>query len=261
MPDEPDDLTSTHPSGHLRPAPDPAVDLSPEPGVPGPPLSAVFPTSMSLPSDVVSYGPNIPTEAAFRLLGHVEGKRVLELGCGAGQAAIALARQGAHVIAVDPSHRRLDQARNACEREEVRVELHQSDLAELAFVRADTIDVAVSVFALASVADLDRVFRQVHRVLRTGCPLVFSLPHPALRVAEGGSYFDRSPSPWDTGDAAGQEQPRTIGEVFTSLTRANFRVDALLEPEPVDRPRSPLWKPAMERAPATLLIRGRKEGI
>ncbi|WP_208029347.1 class I SAM-dependent methyltransferase [Rhabdothermincola sediminis] len=261
MPDQPDDLTSTHPSGHLRPAPDPTEDLQPDAGGSRSPLSAVFPATVSLPDDVVSYGPDIATEAVFRLLGHLEGKRVLELGCGAGQAAVALAYQGAHVIAVDPSHRRLEQARNACERAEVRVELHQSDLAELAFVRADTIDVALSVYALASVTDLDRVFRQVHRVLRTGCPLVFSLPHPALRVAEGNSYFDRSPLAWDTGDATGQEQPRTISEVFTSLTRANFRVDALLEPEPLDGPRSALWKPAMERAPATLLVRGRKEGI
>lgn len=261
MPDVPEDLTSGHPSGRLRPAPDPTGELAPEPREQTVPISAVFPTGAVLPTDVVSYGPDIATEAGVRLLGHVEGKRVLELGCGAGHAAVALARQGAHVIAVDPSHRRLERVRAACEREEVRVELHQSDLAELAFVRADTIDLVLSVYALASVPDLDRVFRQVHRVLRTECPVVFSLPHPALRAAEGGSYFDRTPVPWNTGEASGEEVPRTISEVFVSLTRANFRVDTLLEPEPVEGPRSSFWRPAMERVPATLLIRARKEGI
>jgi cyclopropane fatty-acyl-phospholipid synthase-like methyltransferase len=42
----------------------------------------------------VSYGPDIPNERAYRLLGNVEGKRVLELGCGGEQASIALAHQG-----------------------------------------------------------------------------------------------------------------------------------------------------------------------
>jgi len=255
MPDRADnDMTDGHPSGHLRAAPELAAD-------PGLPLSALFPTGAVLPHDVVTYGPDIPTEASYRLLGNVEGKRVLELGCGAGHAAVALAKQGAHVISVDPSHRRLDRVRTACEREEVRVELHQSDLAELAFVRADTIDTVLSVFALATVPDLDRVFRQVHRVLRSESHLVFSVPHPAYGLVTGGHYFDARPRPWDTGDAVGHEFPRTISELFTSLGRANFRVDTLLEPEPNDGPHSSFWQPAMATSPATLLLRARKEGI
>jgi SAM-dependent methyltransferase len=209
----------------------------------------------------VHYGPDIPDESDLRLIGHVEGKRVLELGGGRGHNAVVLARQGAHVIVVDPSHRRLERVRNRCDVEEVRAELHQSDLAELAFLRADTIDVALSVFALASVADLDRVFRQVHRVLRAGASFVFSLPHPAFVLTQSGSYFERLPEPWRTDDASGEATPRTIGDVFGGLARANFRIDALLEPEPPAAPRSPFWVDAMARAPATLIVRARKEGI
>jgi SAM-dependent methyltransferase len=250
--------TAGHPSSHLRAAPDP-VDTTP--AAPPAPLSARFPAEALLPHDVVSYGPDVADEATLRLLGHVQGKRVLELGCGAGQAAIALARQGAHVISVDPSQRRLDRVRAACDREEVRVELHQADLAELAFVRADTVDVVLSVFALASVSDLDRVFRQAHRVLRPESPLVFSLPHPAFAIALGGSYFDRGSEPWRTDEAAGEEFARPLTEIFTSLGRANFRVDTLLEPEPTEGARSAFWRPEMQRAPATLVIRARKEGL
>ena len=224
-------------------------------------LSAAFPADAGLPTDVVSYGPDIANETALRLIGQVTGKRVLELGAGAGHNAVALARQGAHTIVVDPSHRRLERLRALCDEEEIRVEAHQSDLAELAFVRADTIDVVVSVFALASAVDLDRVFRQVHRVLRTEAPFVFSLPHPALVLTRGGSYFDDLPRSWQTGDASGEEIPRTISDVFTGLVRANFRVDALLEPEPRAAPRSQFWVDAMSRAPATLVVRARKEGF
>lgn len=248
-----DDITTGHPSAHLRPAP--------EAGEVALPRSAAFPVEAHLPADTVAYGPDVPDESSLRLLGSLEGKRVLELGAGAGHNAVAIARQGAHVICVDPSHRRLELVRNAADREEVRVEVHQSDLAELAFVRADTIDVVLSVYALASVPDLDRVFRQVHRVLRSESPIVVSIPHPVFAVAQGGSYFEADPVPWEAAGASGEEVHRTVHDVFTSFGRANFRVDTLLEPKPAPGPRSPFWVDAMARVPATLIIRARKEGI
>jgi SAM-dependent methyltransferase len=258
--DPTDDITTGHPSAHLRAAPAPGDEPAPIP-------TAAFPSDASLPSDpslpahAVSYGPDIADEGALRLIGHVAGKRVLELGAGAGHNAIVIARQGAHTIVVDPSHRRLERLRARCDDADVRVEAHQSDLAELAFIRADTIDIALSVFALESVVDLDRVFRQVHRVLRTEAPFVFSLPHPAFVLTQGGSYFDDLPRSWQAGESTVEEIPRTIGAIFASLMRANFRVDTLLEPEPRAAPRSQFWVDAMSRAPATLIVRARKLGL
>jgi len=270
MTDNSDDITAGHPTTrHLRPAggPPPAVAATG-------PASATFPAEAYLPYDVVSYGPDIPDDRTFRLLGSLgtlEGKRVLELGCGGGQAAIALAKQGAKVITVDPSMSRLDHVRAACEREGVKIELHQSDLAEIAFVRADTIDAVISVYALATVPDLDRVFRQAHRVLGEGGPLVFSVPHPAFSLVDnagddplhiGRSYFDHEPRPWTAGDTSGNEYPRTISDLFTGLSRANFRVDTFLEPEATgDGVHSKYFNVAMHWVPATLIIRARKEGI
>ena len=63
--------------------------------------------------------------------------------------------------------------------------------------------------------------------------------------------------------AIGDERvhPRTISEVFGSFARANFRVDTVLEP-PVrhDEP-SPFWSETMTLVPATLVVRGRKDGV
>ncbi len=263
------DITSGHPTTrHLQSAA--SSDDRPQAATPGRP-TAPFPGGAHLSYDVVSYGPDIADERTLRLLGPVEGKRVLELGCGGGQSSIALAKQGAKVIAVDPSAERLDQVRAACDREEVKVELHQGDLAELPFVRAETIDVVLSTYALASVPDLDRVFRQVHRVLRQESALVFSLPHPVfelfdqessdpLRIAH--SYFDRSPRSWRDGDAEGVSYPRSITDIFTGLMRANFRVDTLLEPAVgADAVRSEYFCPIMNGVPATLVLRARKEGL
>jgi hypothetical protein len=115
------------------------------------------------------------------------------------------------------------------------------------------------------------VFRQVHRVLRREAPIIFSLPHPVFSLVEpggadpkalSGSYFDREPRPWATDDAAGNTYRRNVGDLLTSLLRANFRIDTVLEPPPVaDAVRSRYWTPAMDVMPSTLIIRARKEGL
>ena len=225
-------------------------------------FSVASPAGLDLPTDVVSYGPDIPREDALKLLGNVDGKRILDLGCGAGHNAIALARHGAKVIAVDESSDQVAEARAACEREGVRVELHHAPLAELAFIRADTIDAAISVHGLAPVADIDRVFRQVDRVLRPEHPLVLSMPHPAFAMVDAEDNEPRiQRSYWDPAVIDG-DVPRTISYLFTSLGRANFRVDTVLEPEPLAAgPRGPQWHDHMRYVPATVIFRARKQGI
>jgi SAM-dependent methyltransferase len=215
------------------------------------------------------YGPDIPGETELRLLGPVAGKRILVLGCRRSDAILSLARNDAKVIVVDQVSRRVDKAREACEKAEVRVEFHRTDLADLAFLRGDSIDAALSVSALSEVEDLNRVFRQVHRVLGANAPLAISLPHPAFATLDPDSgepprlarrYADAEPLPGRS-DGVEAEYAHTIGGLFTSLTRAKFRVDTFLEPEPVPGvARSPHWAPAMAWLPATLVLRARKEG-
>jgi SAM-dependent methyltransferase len=175
----------------------------------------------------VSFGPGRPTEAELRLLGTLEGRRVLELGCGGGQAAVALSRQGAKVIALDGSEEQVASARRLAEREGVRVEWHVGDLGDLAFVPADSVDVVLSTNTLDYVEDVARVLRGVHRVLKPRGALVFSLEHPLSR---DGSYFDTSPVKVERFGEQFLVYPRTFSEVVTILSRAGFRPDAMAEP-------------------------------
>lgn len=222
-------------------------------------------------SGIVHYGPDIATEAELRLMGSVAGKRVLDLGCGSGQATVAFAKQGAHAIGLDPSAERLAAARKRGEREKVKLELHLGDLADLAFMRAESVDLVFSAWAFGEVADLNRVFRQVHRVLKEGAPLVFSIPHPTYDIIDDDdpeqpllirrSYFDRSPVEV-LGETPFGDHHHTISDLFMGLTRNNFRVDVVLEPEShVDGVLSPHWREAFLWVPRTLVVRARKEGI
>jgi len=233
--------------------------------------SAGYQKGARLSTDVAHYGPDIGTEADFRLLGNLEGKRVLELGCGGAQCSIAFAKQGAHAIGVDFSAEQLAFAKRLCDREGVKVELHHGDLADLAFVRADGIDAVFSAYAFGFVEDLNRVFRQVHRVLKTEAPLVFSVPHPAYDMIDDESdepllvrrsYFEHEPIDYELDGIHFTDYHHTVSDLFTGLTRANFRVDTVLEPEPDSKgPHSWFWREPFRSVPRTLIIRARKEGI
>ena len=222
-------------------------------------------------SGVVQYGPDLPTEADLRLCGDISGRRVLDLGCGAGENAVTMAGQGAHVIALDVSRAQMALGKRLAEAAEIRVEWHESDAADLAFLRADSIDLALAAGVVHEIEDLDRLLRQVHRVLRPGSAFVFSHEHP-MRLAVGRdgagkdvlplgrlevrrSYFDPAPMLVTVDDEPIQMWPRTIADIFSALHRAGYRVDALLEPEPV---RSSDPGPA---APTSIIWRARKEGL
>ncbi|MEX1217758.1 MAG: class I SAM-dependent methyltransferase [Acidimicrobiales bacterium] len=218
--------------------------------------SGSFPGRAELPLDTISWGPDLPGDDALRLITAPRGKKILQLGIGLGHNAVSLALAGAHVIAVDHDISRIDAARQLAEVNEVKLELHHGDLADIAFIRADQIDLALSVYALARADDLDRVFRQVNRVLRTSGTLSVSLPHPAwlmldqeLGVApQVARRYGENPQQ-GVGDA--EIQARSISEIFGSFARANFRVDAVLEPEALS---------GRAMVPSTIIIRGRKDG-
>jgi SAM-dependent methyltransferase len=201
-----------------------------------------------------------------RLLGDLSGRRILVLGADP-DAVVALAGAGATVIALDSEPTQADAARAALDRAELKAEVRSGPLADLAFLRADSVDAAVSVGALAQEAELDRLFRQVQRVLRPAAPFAFTLPHPLALVAGkeeeppgslplappflARSYFDPAPVERDDGEPV---HPHTITTVFTGLVRAGYRVDVIGEPEP------PRTASGSALVPELVVWRARKEG-
>jgi SAM-dependent methyltransferase len=255
-----------HPSAGNLSQPPVLVDTGNAPSLT--PLS--FPHGDESVTAQVRFGPGLDDGALQRLLGPLEGKRVLDLGCGAGTNAVALARCGARVTAIDPSTSRLTRARHAAEIAEARIEFHHCDLADLAFVRADSVDVVLAVYSLSQVQDLGRVFRQLHRVMVPEATLVISLPHPFASMLEWdpeeqtGPWLSRpfwhdNPRAWNVAGDEGVSHLHQISSVFTALQRANFRVDALLEPQPESS--MGVHSSDLDRwTPPTVVLRGRKLG-
>lgn len=71
-------------------------------------------------------------------------RRVLDLCCGPGRHSIPLARQGAHVTAVDRSPFLLQKARERAASEELKIEWVQADMRS--FVRQDSFELVINLF-------------------------------------------------------------------------------------------------------------------
>lgn len=217
----------------------------------------------------VAFGPGVPVGDDLGLLGPVDGRRVVELGCGGAQFGLALARQGAEVTGVDISGAQLAHARELADAHGLEIELVESSVTDLPLPDA-TYDLAVSAFAFQWVSDLRACFREAHRVLGTDGRFVFSVDHPLYRCLDpetgefATSYFDDSPRR-EQNERFGAEMVvyrRTVADIVNALCDAGFTLEALHEPgyedpDEYDSTFGSFEPERMARIPPTLVVAAR----
>ena len=99
--------------------------------------------------------------AVAQRLGIAAGQRVLDVGCGTGNAALAAARAGAAVTGVDPAAGLLALARRRAEENGLDVEFLKGDAEKLPVV--GEFDVVMSVFGVIFAADAAQAAREMIR--------------------------------------------------------------------------------------------------
>lgn len=100
------------------------------------------------------------------------GMSVLDLGCGGGFMAEALARRGAKVIGVDPSAPAIEAAREHARAEGLDID-YRVGSGEALPVPDGSLDCVVVVDVLEHVADPALVLDEIRRVLKPGAPILF----------------------------------------------------------------------------------------
>ena len=99
-------------------------------------------------------------------LGPLRGKRILDLGCGAGEGAVFFAKMGAHVTAVDLSPHFLDLVRRVAHLHGTILETQVGDAENLPF-NDDGFDIVYAGNVLHHV-ELPAALEEIHRVLKPG---------------------------------------------------------------------------------------------
>ena len=229
-------------------------------------------TADELPPADVHYGPGWPADERLDHLPEFEGRAVVELGCGGGQASVGFARRGAgRVAGVDFSTRQLEHARRLAGLYGVDVEFLAGDVTDLP-LDGDGFDLAFSSWVFQMVGDLEPCFAEAARVLRDGGTLFFAIPHPFYEVFDpetgeiARSYFDSTPERKSIGDLDPDMVVfhHRVAEIHRALVDAGFTVERLFEPgsvDPDDYEEQWSQKPElMAQVPPTLAVRAVARG-
>ncbi len=92
------------------------------------------------------------------------GERVLDVGCGTGNAALLAAEYGTEVIGVDPAPRLIQVAADRAALQGKQVTFHLGEAASLPLADA-SVDVILSVFGIIFASDAEAVAAEIDRVL------------------------------------------------------------------------------------------------
>jgi ubiquinone/menaquinone biosynthesis C-methylase UbiE len=208
------------------------------------------------------YRDGLNTPAFLELLPDVRGRLGLDVGCGEGHNTRLIAARGARMRAVDISTTFLRHAREEERRQPLGIAYHCASAVALPF-QGESFDFVTGVMSFMDMPDISRVLAEIHRVLRPGGFLQFSIEHPCfatphrrnLRTPDGrtyalevGEYFTRlngeiaewtfSAAPPQIRDGLRPFQvprfTRPIGEWLNLLIGAGFAIERLEEPRPSD---------------------------
>ena len=200
----------------------------------------------------------IEQPAMAALLPDLEGKSVLDLGCGAGGNCLDFVHRGAaRVLGIDISENMLCTARR--EAADPKIEYRAADMCALGEqVRGEQFDLIYSSLAFHYIEDFDRLCADIYTLLSKDGILLFSQEHP-LNTTEG--HFNKN----DDGgivsytvsdyNRAGkrtthwfvdgvEKYHRPMGQIITSLAHAGFVIKEVFEPVPEE------W--ALQRRPALI---------
>src|SRR5205823_7143521 len=122
--------------------------------------------------DEITWGKWRGVEAELNVLGEVEGKDVVELGCGTAYFSAVLAKRGARVVGVDPTPAQLETARRLMRETGIEFPLVEAPGESVPLPDA-SFDLALSEHGAAAWADPYRWIPEAARLLRPGRRLVF----------------------------------------------------------------------------------------
>lgn len=188
--------------------------------------------------------------AMEKLLPNLEGKTVLDLGCGYGHNCLEFIKKGAKkVVGIDISKKMLDIANKESSHENITyLNMSMTDINSL----NEKFDVIYSSLAFHYIEDFMEFCKIMYSQLNKGGVLLFSQEHPiSTATIDGKGHYNRDENgkrvsytmsnyneigkrhiSWLVDDVI--KYHRTLGNIITSVAKAGFTIDTVCEPLPED---------------------------
>jgi ubiquinone/menaquinone biosynthesis C-methylase UbiE len=187
----------------------------------------------------------------FENLGDIEGLTILDAGTGEGYLARLLTRRKANVYAIDLSEKMLAYALKEEEKEPLGIKYLHGDLANMTMFQEETFDIVIANMMIMNAKGLEAIFKEIHRVLKTGGKFYFSILHPIKltmsslrkprktnRIEEQtyilDDYYDERPILATFGHTSSPDvlYPRTLSYYINLLIITGFELLRFEEPQP-----------------------------
>ena len=227
------------------------------------------------------YGPLAQTEDSLHLIDSLEGKAVLELGCGSGHTLGYLAKvKGAGELwGIDLSQEQIRFTTEYLEKENISAHLRLASMDEDPGIPAAAFDLVISIYALGWTPDLNRTLALVYSYLKPGAAFIFSWEHPIYQCLDyrpelGGYQFTRpylQEGPVIDPSWKGVEivlHPRSLSTYLNGVIESGLLLEKVIECEPdlsLARPQDfdpEKWYsfPRAKLIPTTFIVKAHKPG-
>ncbi|MDG6809279.1 class I SAM-dependent methyltransferase [Glaesserella parasuis] len=192
-----------------------------------------FERYLKLRENPISLNEVVEKPTMFSLLPDLNGKKVLDLGCGAGGHLLHYMAMGAkQVVGLDLSQSMLEQAEKDFAKNSVDPTAYRFyclPMEVLSPIAESDFDLVTSSFAFHYIKDLSALLTQISAKLKPQGQLIFSQEHPIVTCFKEGerdrNWFQQSFKTYH----------RTTATILNTLIQSNFTIEQVEEPMLADQ--------------------------
>ncbi|KIF54649.1 class I SAM-dependent methyltransferase [Vibrio owensii] len=203
------------------------------------------------------------------LLPNLEGKKVLDIGCGFGDfSQYAVKHRASYYLGIDISEKMLSEA---MVHKTVSVDFLHCSIEDYSYPEEE-FDVVVASLCLHYIQDISAVFKKIFNSLKSDGTFVFSVEHPICTSLLKGLYETQGESHWPVDNYFNETKReqnwfvngvvkfhRSVQSYVSTLLDAGFSIQGFSEPQPSEEDIAAVPELSIhKRRPAILVIKGGK---
>ena len=181
--------------------------------------------------------------ATLSLIKNIKNKKILDLGCGTGRHTRILKRGGAKVWGIDISPKMIEIAKSEIKGVDFKV----GSVYKLPY-KSNHFDIVIAGLVIHYFKNLDKAFKEIHRVLKNNGIFIFSTDNPVFvitrrmknkprtyRIFE--NYFKEGKiySWWPTFRVRMPNYHRTFQTLIRTIIRNKFVIEDYIDAKPVNK--------------------------
>lgn len=232
-----------------------------------------------LRANPISLNEIVEKPTMFRLLPDIQGKKVLDLGCGTGEHLRHYLACGAtRVVGLDLSQNMLHQAEQqflAQQCDPTRYALYCLSMAQLDQLNEQDFDIITSSFAFHYVSDFPHLLRHIAQKLTDNGELIFSQEHPITTCYRQGKRWEKDANKQQVAyrlnfyreegerernwfQASFKTYHRTMATIFNQLIQAGFDIIQVEEPMLAEHPEWQTEFKDLRHRPPLLFVKAKR---